>query len=46
MTMNTAAMALGGYAVMPPRLGLAVYGSPKSLTIFRIVLKIRPGRYC
>ena len=34
----------GRIAVMPPRLGLAVYGSPRSLT--RIVLRIRPGRYC
>ena len=46
MMMHAAAMVLGGYAVIPPRLGLTVYGSSRSLMIFRTVFRMSPGRYC
>ena len=44
--MQTAAIAIGGYAVMPPRPGLASYGPPSSQTIPSAVFGMRPGRYC
>ena len=48
MTLQTQKLhlPLDGYAVMPPRPGLATHGSPISWMIPGIVFGMRLGRYC